>query len=207
MKNALPRLMLVTQRERMQPDFLLALEAALRGGARLIQLREKELPDDELRALAQRAQNLCEKYGATLLINSAPNIAQKIGAGLHWPESELESGGWRLEANHGLLCGISTHSLQSARRAAEQGADYIVFGSVFETQSHPGAAPAGLERLREVCAAVPIPVFAIGGITAQSAKECFAAGAHGIAVIGAAWDAEDVESAVRALILATDEHR
>lgn len=187
-----PRLMLVTQRARMKPDFESALEAALCGGARLIQLREKDLLDDELFFLAQRAITLCEKYGATLIINGAPQIADTLNIGLHLPE------GAPLPKKT-KFCGASVHSLKSARRAAEQGADYLVFGSVFQTQSHPGAAPAGLEMLREVCAAVEVPVFAIGGITAQNAKSCLAAGAHGIAVIGAVWDAENIEAAVREL--------
>lgn len=198
--NSLPRLMLVTQSARMRPDFLAALEAALRGGARLIQLREKELPDAELLPLARGAQALCEKFGARLLINGRAEIARQIGAGVHWPENaEL-----RFE---GGVNGVSTHSLESARRAAEQGADYLIFGSVFETRTHPGEAPAGLEKLRAVCAAVDIPVFAIGGVTAQNAAACLAAGAHGIAVIGAAWDAPDVEAAVRALIFQTQRHK
>lgn len=192
--------MLVSQRARMKPDFESAIEAALRGGARLIQLREKDLSDDELLELAQRAKTLCEKYGATLIINGAPQIACALNIGLHLPEDVPLPEKMK-------LCGASVHSLESARRAAEQGADYLVFGSVFETQSHPGMAPAGLETLREVCVAVDSPVFAIGGITAQNAKSCLAAGAHGIAVIGAVWDAENIEAAVRELKLATDEHR
>lgn len=198
MKN-LPRLMLVTQRARMKPDFASALEAALCGGARLIQLREKGLPDAELLLLAQSTKNLCENYGATLLINGAPEIARELNVGLHLPE------GAPLQQEF-KLCGASAHSLESARRTAEQGTDYLVFGSVFQTQSHPNSLPAGLGKLREVCAAVDVPVFAIGGITAQNAASCFAAGAHGIAVIGAAWDAANIEVEVRKLILTTDEH-
>ncbi len=135
---------------------------------------------------------MCEKYGATLIINGAPQIADTLNIGLHLPEGAPLP-------KESKFCGASVHSLESAHRAAEQGADYLVFGSVFQTQSHPGAAPAGLEMLREVCAAVEVPVFAIGGITAQNAKSCLAAGAHGIAVIGAVWDAENIEAAVREL--------
>jgi thiamine-phosphate pyrophosphorylase len=193
MRN-LPRLMLVTQCARMKPNFESALEAALRGGAPLIQLREKDLSENELLLLAKRAQNLCEEYNATLLLNGAPEIARALNVGLHLPE------GAPLIQKF-VLCGASVHSLESARRVAEQGADYLVFGSVFETQSHPDANPAGLEKLREVCGAVDVPVFAIGGITTQNAESCFAVGAYGIAVIGAAWDAENIELAVRQLIL------
>jgi thiamine-phosphate pyrophosphorylase len=189
---SLPRLMLVTQRNRMKPDFFTALNAALRGGARLMQLREKELPGAELFSLAAQAKALCESFGAKLLINHRAEVARQIGAGVHWPEGAFEAGN--------SFCGVSVHSLEAARRAAGQGADYLVFGSVFETQSHPGAAPAGLDLLREVCSAVEIPVFAIGGITPENAHLCWNAGAHGIAVIGAAWDTNDVESAVRKLV-------
>ncbi len=191
MKN-LPRLMLVTQRARMKPDFASALEAALRGGARLIQLREKDLPPDELLSLAQNAKDLCENYGATLLINGAPEMARALNLGLHLPEGAPLPTEFK-------FCGASVHSLESARRAAEHGADYLVFGSVFQTLSHPDSLPAGLAKLRAVCAAVDVPVFAIGGITAQNADSCFAAGAYGIAVIGAAWDAANIEAAVRDL--------
>jgi thiamine-phosphate pyrophosphorylase len=189
----LPRLMLVTQRARIKPDFESALEAALRGGARLVQLREKELPHDELLSLARRTKTLCQKYSATLIINGAPEVARALNAGLHMPEGAPLPG-------RCALYGISVHTLDSACHAAARGADYLVFGSVFETQSHPGAVPMGLDMLREACAAVNVPVFAIGGVTAQNAKTCIEAGAHGIAVIGAAWDAEDVEAAVRELI-------
>ncbi|HEY0072906.1 MAG TPA: thiamine phosphate synthase [Abditibacteriaceae bacterium] len=194
----LPRLMLVTQRTRMKPDFETALEAALRGGAQLIQLREKDLPPDELLALAQGAKELCEKYGATLIINGAPEVAQTLGIGLHLPENTLFP-------ENVDLWGASVHSLESAQRAAGQGTEYLVFGSVFPTQSHPDSVPAGLETLGKVCAAVQIPVFAIGGITCGNARLCLDAGAHGIAVISAVWDAADVEIAVRALKVVTDD--
>jgi thiamine-phosphate pyrophosphorylase len=184
--------MLVTQRARMKPDFETALEAALHSGAQLIQLREKDLLYDELLDLAQGAKELCHKYGATLIINGAPQVAQTLGVSLHLPESALF-------AEDGNLGGASVHSLESAQRMAGQGAAYLVFGSVFPTQSHPDSVPAGLERLGKVCAAVRIPVFAIGGITCGNAKLCLNAGAHGIAVISAVWDAADIEIAVRAL--------
>ena len=196
----MPRLMLVTQSSRMKPDFYAAIEAALRGGAQLIQLREKDLLPEELLALANGAKKLCDSHGATLTINGAPLIAQSLNAGLHLAE------GAPIPQNFNL-CGASTHSLESARRAVGQGAQYLVFGSVFPTQSHPGALPAGLETLREVCAAVDVPVFAIGGITSKNVKSCLQTGAHGVAVIGAAWDANDIEAAVRELKITTDEHK
>lgn len=215
-KTVLPSLMLVTQRARMKPDFLAALQSALRGGARFIQLRDKGLPWQ----LVFEARLVCRAADARLVVNSRmsqlvcratgarPEIYSRVefpdlffADGVHLPENAPP-----LEGRFALR-GVSCHSLESARRAVELGADYLVFGSIFETQSHPGAAPAGLEALREVCAAVEVPVFAIGGVTAQNARLCLEAGAHGIAVIGAAWDAEDVEVAVRELTAIVEEWR
>lgn len=199
---ALPRLMLVTQYARMKPDYLTALEAALHGGARLIQLREKELAETELLLLAAQVKALCRKYGALLLVNKHMEIVLDIDTdGVHLPEGGAPGKVVNASGKQ-MLYGVSCHSLEAARRAAGQGADYIVFGSVFETRSHPGIAPGGLNLLGEICSAIEIPVFAIGGMTAQNAQMCREAGAYGVAVIGAAWDAEDVEAAVRDLVWA-----
>ncbi len=202
----LPRLLLVTDRHAMQPSFDAALESALRGGARLIQLREKELPSHKLLQLALRAQRLCEGFSAELLINSHVDIARAAHtAGVHFPENELPSDEARRTLGEHALCGVSVHSLEAARRAIEAGADYLVFGSVFSTASHPDAPPAGLKALREVvesAARTGTPVFAVGGINTHNAALCRQAGAHGAAVISAVWDAPDVEAAVRALLAA-----
>jgi thiamine-phosphate pyrophosphorylase len=200
MKTALPRLMLVTERRIMQPDFSAALEAALRGGARLVQLREKDLAPDEVLPFAREAAALCNRHGAQLVINHETEIASQIDAGLHLPESAvLRFDAARQTLGSGVLVGASAHSLEAAQQAESSGADYLVFGSVFETASHPGSTPAGLAALRVVVASVAVPVFAIGGITQQNARACRAAGAHGVAVIRAAWSTSDVETTVRRL--------
>jgi thiamine-phosphate pyrophosphorylase len=208
MKNSLPqipRLMLITQGHAMRPSPLLALQNALQGGARLIQLREKELSDDQLRRLARDTKQLCHEFDARLIINNRLEIARSTGANLHLPESEMETlPATRKELGNEVLIGASAHSLEAAQCALEQGADYIVFGSVFETASHPGSTPAGLEALREVCNSVKIPVFAVGGITSRNARKCVDAGAHGVAVIRAVWSTPDVGAAVRELLQALE---
>lgn len=196
--------MLVTQLDLMKPDFAGALEAALIGGARLIQLRENSSEKAGVLQLAQNAKELCDATGAQLLINADAELATQVHAsGVHLRESQSVAQAREiLGAEYSI--GQSVHSLASARRAQNEGADYVVFGSVFPTASHPGSTPAGCEALREVTSAIGIPVFAIGGVSAQNAHGCREAGAHGVAVIRAVWDANDVVAATRALLKAIE---
>ncbi|HVF09252.1 MAG TPA: thiamine phosphate synthase, partial [Abditibacteriaceae bacterium] len=138
----LPRLLLVTDRHRMRPSFEGALAAALRGGARLVQLREKDLAPREVFPLALQAQRLTERYGAKLIINSRADIARATHAdGVHLPESDISPAIARLSLGQYSICGTSVHSVETARRASDEGADYLVFGPVFSTGSHPTASP------------------------------------------------------------------
>ncbi len=197
----LPRLMLLTDRTRMQPSFEVALIAAMRGGARLVQVREKDLSPREVLALALKAQRVCETFGAQVVVNSRADIARAAHvAGVHLPEKDLSPRDARATLGHHSLCGVSVHNVDSATCAAQEGADYLVFGSVFPTSSHPNGNIAGLQKLQEVCVATRLPVFAIGGITAQNAPDCLSAGAYGVAVISAVWQSDNVCEAVQALV-------
>lgn len=192
--------MLVTDRRLMKPSFESALQNALSGGARLIQLREKDLNGRELLLLAQQAQGLCEQFGATLLINTRADIARASDAkGVHLPEHEMPPRDAKSCLPQGAICSVSVRDEMAARRAQEEGADALVFGTVFPTSSHMSTHVAGLSGLKQVASAVTIPVFAIGGIDARNAEGCLEHGAHGVAVRSAVWDADDVEAAVRAL--------
>ena len=196
----LPRLLLVTDRHQMRPSFEGALEAALRGGARLIQLREKDLTPREVFQLALQTRQLTERYKTKLIINSRADIARAVHAdGVHLPEDDITPAAARLSLNAHALCGASVHSVEAAQRATAEGADYLVFGPVFPTGSHPAAVPAGLTKLSEVVRATPCPVYAIGGINEDRARQCREAGAYGVAVMSAVWQADDVVHAVRAL--------
>ncbi|MBV9867458.1 MAG: thiamine phosphate synthase [Abitibacteriaceae bacterium] len=202
----LPRLLLITDRRKMRPTFEAALAAALHGGARLIQLREKDLSSSEILALARQAQRLCESYGAQLLINSRADLAYASGAaGVHLPEQDLSLQEVPLSLSSHALWGVSVHSVQAARRVMEAGTDYLVFGPVFRTASHPDTAPVGLDALRQITEATPLPVFAVGGIDVHSVQPCLEAGAHGLAVISAVWQTDDVAAATQALIARTEE--
>lgn len=193
--------MLITSRRIMQPSFEAALEAALDGGARWIQLREKDVAQRDLMELAVQAQQLCARYGAMLSINARADIACAVHAtGVHLPEHELAPREARGVLQAGAMVGQSVHSVQSAQRATNEGVDYLVFGSVFPTASHPGRAPQELNALREVTKATHLPVFAIGGIDASRIPSCLEAGAHGVAVLSAAWRVADVTEAVSILV-------
>jgi thiamine-phosphate pyrophosphorylase len=209
-------LILVTSRQMMQPSFEAALEAALQDGAPWIQLREKDLTPSELSELACRAQQLCARYGTLLSINvradvAHGNVAQFANshlahfAGVHVPEHGLAPHQARAMLHDSALVGQSVHGVQAAQRATAQGADYLVFGSVFPTNSHPDSASQGLRALHEITTVTHLPVYAIGGIDASRIPPCLDAGAHGVAVLSAAWQSGDVSEAVYRLVQAVEE--
>ena len=138
-----------------------------------------------------------------VLVNGNWEAALACGARhIHLPEKSLPLGvaRWRLGGN-GLI-GKSVHSLEGALKAQADGADYLVAGSIFASASHPDIAPAGLEFLREVCAAITIPVVAIGGVTPENVGECILAGAAGAAVLSPLMTAENPREVAQAYFAA-----
>ena len=162
---------------------------AAKSGASWIQIREKDLPSRALLELARFAVAETRAAGARVLVNDRLDVALAAkAAGVHLGENSVPMeavSAWRREAGRAdFLTGVSCHSLASARAAERGGADYIFFGPVFATPSKAAfGAAQGVERLREVCAEVAIPVLAIGGINLENMRECMEAGAAGIAAI------------------------
>lgn len=162
-------------------------DQALRGGAPMVQLREKE---GNLRYLYDEAviiQRLCRDYGALFIVNDRVDLAISVEAdGVHLGQEDLPARMARSLMRPGMLLGISTHSVEEARDAEAAGADYIGFGPIFPTGTKTGTRPVvGLEGIRKVKTAVRIPVMAIGGITLDQVSDVIGAGADGVAVISA----------------------
>jgi thiamine-phosphate diphosphorylase len=163
------------------PDAAAGLAAAARD-ATVVQLRN---PAATLRYLEQEASRLVEACPLPVLVSSRVDLALATGAaGVHLPENDLPVAAARALLGDGRLLGRSVHSVEAARQAAQEGADYLLFGPVFATASHPGRPARGLAALAEVAAAVPVPVLAIGGVNAERARACQEAGAAGFAAIG-----------------------
>jgi len=160
-------------------DAAAGLRAAA-AGATAVQLRNRELP---VASLEEEAVRLVAGCPVPVIVSSSVGVALASGAaGVNLPEHDLPAGRVRgLLA--GRLLGCSVHSLAAAREAEAAGADYLIFGPVFATASHPGRAAAGLQALSEVAAGVGIPVLALGGVAAARARQCRAAGAAGFAAI------------------------
>ncbi len=162
---------------------LACIERNDRAGVDLIQIREKDLSARQLAALVQSALALCRH--ANILVNSRLDVALACGAhGLHLPSGSLSPAQLRPLAPAGFLIGVSCHNLHELRAAHREGADYALYAPIFKPLSKDDPrAPLGLEALREACAAVPLPICALGGITAANAPLCIQAGAAGIAGI------------------------
>jgi thiamine-phosphate pyrophosphorylase len=172
--------MLVTDRHLVggEEALLTAVDQAIEGGVNAVQLREKDMPRRGLLDLAMRLREI-SRGRALLIVNSAADVALECEAdGVHLPEDAQM-------IDSPLLIGRSVHSVEAAVRAEAEGADYVIAGPVFETRSHEGRRPAGLELIRKMYEVVGVPIVGIGGIDYQRAATVVRAGAQGIAVISA----------------------
>ena len=187
------------------PEFALILRqvsAAVAAGINLIQIREKQLTVRVLFELVERASHLTRGTNTRLLVNDRADVSVGAGAdGVHLTAQSLDAAMIRKTFGKEVLIGASTHSLAEARAAQEQGADFIVFGPVFETQSKKlFGPPVGLEKLADVARELRgFPALALGGISVANAQDCFAAEAQGIAGISIFGDLQELISVTHAL--------
>ncbi len=195
------RLLLVTDRHQTRgrplPEIL---HHAIAAGLPAIQLRERDLPTGELLSLAQEIRALAVLRTVPLILNDRVDLVLALGLdGVHLRSDSLPVSSARRVLGSDRLIGISTHSVDEVRRANQDGADYIIFGPIFDTSSKRSfGPPLGLDLLAEVCRESTVPIFAIGGITCERARAVRRAGAHGVAVIGALLTHDDIGDAVRA---------
>jgi thiamine-phosphate diphosphorylase len=162
----------------------LALELA-EAGCSLIQVRAKSLGAGAMTSLAARMVDALRASGAALIVNDRADVAAASGAaGVHVGDEDLPVAAARRVVGPAALVGFSTHSVEEAARASSCGADYLGFGPVFESPTKAGIREArGLQLLARACRATSLPVVAIGGVTVETAVECWRAGAASVAVI------------------------
>jgi thiamine-phosphate pyrophosphorylase len=178
-----------------------AVEEAIDGGATLVQLREKKISSKKYYELAQRVKEVTDRHGIPLIINDRIDIALAIDAdGVHLGPEDLPVPIARSLLGDGKIIGSSAASVAEALLFQARGADYLGVGAVFPTVTKRGTEKVGLDNLREIKAAVHIPVVAIGGIKAENAQPVMETGVDGVAVVSAIMDQEDIREAARRLL-------
>ncbi|HUO04533.1 MAG TPA: thiamine phosphate synthase [Candidatus Binataceae bacterium] len=202
------RVYLITDRHAVKSGDLIAtceaVLAAAPAGTVALQVREKDLSGRELYELAFKLRAICKRYGAPMLINDRIDVAMAVEAdGVHLPSNSIGPAHARKLLGPERLIGVSTHSQEEITAAASEGADFAVFGPVFDPISKGAYRPAlGLDALEAACGTASIPVFALGGITPARARELLDAGAAGVAAIGAILGADSPADAMRAMLAA-----
>lgn len=176
------------------------VEYALKGGVTCVQLREKDLPEGEFLAEAKEIGTLCRAYGVPFIINDNVEIALACGAdGVHVGQSDMEAGRVRAAVGEGMMIGVSARTVEEALAAQRAGADYLGVGAVFSTSTKLDAEAVSSQTLKDICAAVDIPVTAIGGISKDNILELSGTGIDGVALVSAIFGAEDIEGRCREL--------
>lgn len=182
-------------------DIFKAVEDAIKGGATLVQLREKDVSSLEFYNIAVKMKEVTRKYGVPLIINDRLDIALAMDAdGLHVGQSDLPVEVARRLLGKGKILGCSANTIEKVRYGEKSGADYIGAGPVYPTGSKADAdAPIGVSKLAELRKSISIPVVGIGGIGASNVREVKSSGIEGISLISAILGKEDVEAAAREL--------
>ena len=176
------------------------VEKALRGGATIVQLREKGLDHDALLQEAIEIGALCHRYSVPFIINDDVQIALECGAdGVHVGQEDMAAAEARRLLGPDRIVGVTCKTVEQAIEAERQGADYLGSGAMFPSLAKPGATGISFDTLRAICAAVETPVVAIGGITHENVDKLRDTGIAGVCVVGAIFAQPDPEQAARAL--------
>lgn len=169
------------------------VESALKGGVTCVQLREKDLDETAFLEEAIAMKALCGKYGVPFIVNDNVDIAIKCGAdGVHVGQTDMAAGKVRELVGSHMLIGVSARTVEEALMAQAAGADYLGVGAMFSTSTKLDAHVLSYQTLKDICAAVDIPVTAIGGINKGNIMALAGSGADGVALVSAIFGAEDI---------------
>lgn len=176
------------------------VELALKGGATMIQIREKDLDENAFLKEAEQIQSLCAKYCVPFIVNDNVELAVKIGAdGVHVGQSDMAAKDVRALIGKDKILGVSAQTVEQALEAQKCDADYLGTGAIFPTGSKDDAQVLGVQTLKEICSAVNIPVVAIGGISKDNILELKKSGIAGVSVISAIFAQNDIIAATAEL--------
>ena len=175
-------------------------EEALKGGATFLQLREKDLDETHFKEEALALKALCSRYHVPFVLDDNVKLAREIDAdGVHVGQSDMEADDVRALIGPDKILGVSAQTVEQAVRAEKMGADYLGVGAVFATGSKDDAKTISRQTLKDICAAVSIPVIAIGGINADNVSELAGTGIVGVSVISAIFASKDPQRAAKEL--------
>lgn len=184
-----------------EAEFLERCEAALRGGATLLQLREKEKSTREYISLAENLHAICRQYNVPLIIDDRIDVAMAVGAeGVHLGQSDMPVGTARKILGDGVIIGATAKTVPQAKEAYEQGADYLGVGAIYPTTTKVKTVLTSTETLGDICRAVPLPVNAIGGLNNDNIDILRGIPIAGICVVSAIMKANNPEIAARSLL-------
>lgn len=189
------------------PTVALQVEQTIKGGATFIQLREKDLEEEEFFEEGKEIQEVCRKYHVPFVINDNVELAVRLGAdGVHVGQSDMNAKDVRQLIGEDKILGVSVQTVEQAAAAEKAGADYLGVGAIFTTYTKDSAERVSIQTLKEICSAVSIPVVAIGGICRNNIKELEGSGIAGISVISAIFSAKDIQSATENLLMETEKY-
>lgn len=181
------------------------VEAALKGGVTCVQLREKNISEEEYITEAIEMKRLCQKYGVPLIINDNPFVARESNAdGVHVGQLDMDASKVREIIGSDKILGVTAKTVEQAAAAVRNGADYLGCGAVFVSPTKPNAIAITKETLKEICASVPVPVCAIGGITEKNMTALSGSGIDGVAMVSGIFANPDIEAASRRIRAASE---
>lgn len=176
------------------------VEEALKGGVTCVQLREKDLDDEAFLEEAKEICTLCRRYSVPFIVNDNVEIAVKCGAdGVHVGQEDMAAGDVRSKVGDNMILGVSVHTVEEARKAVADGADYLGLGAIFPTNTKTDVDQMKNEVLRDICNAVDVPIVAIGGLNRGNILKLSGSGVDGVALVSAIFSADNIEESCREL--------